>query len=83
MIVKVARRDDPKRSDSGERAALRSPQPVLAAAGIVDDLAVRSAWQVEVSHEHVAWIEILIALARFVTALDGVARANFGPSPNT
>jgi hypothetical protein len=71
VIVKVTRRDDPKRSDSGERAAFGSPQLVFAAARIVDDLSVRSARQVEVGHEHLAWIEIQISIARLATTLDG------------
>ena len=68
MVAKVACRDDPKRADGREGAGFRAPQGVLAVPGIVDDLSVRSARQVEVPHEHVARIESLVSIARVAIA---------------
>jgi hypothetical protein len=70
VIAEVARRHDPKRADGRERAAFRSPQRVLAVAGIVNDLAVRSARQIEVAHKHVARIEAVVSIARLAITIE-------------
>jgi len=77
VIAEVACRDHPKRPDGRERAAFRTPQSVLTVSGIVDDLSVGSARQVEIPHEHVAWVKsarIMVAFrpARIVQAIAGM-----------
>jgi hypothetical protein len=70
VVAKVACRHDPKRADGRERAGFRSPQRVLTVSGIVDDLSVRSARQVEVPHEHVPRIAAQVSITRVAVALD-------------
>jgi hypothetical protein len=70
MIAEVARRHDSKRTDGRQRAALGATKRVLPASGIVDNLSVGSARQVEVPHEYVARIETLFSIARVAIALD-------------
>jgi hypothetical protein len=69
VVAEVVCRDDPKRSDRREGPGFRAPQGALAILGIVDDLSVRSARQVEVPHEHVSRIVALVSIARVAITL--------------
>jgi hypothetical protein len=70
VLAEIACGDDSERPDARKGAGLRAPQGVLAVPGIVDDLSVRSARQVEVPHEHVPRIEALVSIARVAVALE-------------
>jgi hypothetical protein len=70
VVAEVACRDDSKRADGRKGAGFRAPQGVLAVPGIVDDLSVRPARQVEVPHEHVSRIEALVSISRVAVALE-------------
>jgi len=70
VVPEVACRDDPKRADGRQRARFRAPQGVLAVPGVVDDLSVRAARQVEIPHEHVPGIEALVSSPRVAVTLE-------------
>jgi hypothetical protein len=70
VVPEVVCQDDAKRADGRQRASLRASQGVLAVPGVVDDLAVRSAGQVKVPHEHVPRIEAAVSIARVAIALE-------------
>jgi hypothetical protein len=61
-IAQIALRHDPKGADSRECPRFRSIQRVVAVA-IVHELALRSARQIEIAHEHVPRIDASIVIA--------------------
>ena len=57
MVAQITRGYDPKRADGRERAALGSPERVLAIS-IVHNVSVVTAGQVEMAREHIARIQL-------------------------
>ena len=57
VVSQVARGHHPERANRRERAGLRLSERIRLLARVVDDLALRPARQVEITHENVARIE--------------------------
>ena len=57
MVAQIARGHDAECADGRERAALGSPERVLAIS-IVHNVSVVTAGQVEMAHEHIARIQL-------------------------
>src|SRR5438067_6619848 len=58
VVSQVSCRHDTKRAYGRQCTSLRTAKRVLAVARVVDDLPLASARQLELAHEHVAWIPI-------------------------
>src|SRR5262245_17636982 len=70
-VAEIALRDDAKGAHGGERPALRSAQAILATA-ITHELAFRTARQIQIAREHIAWIpsvRVVVAIAFAHTAV--------------
>ncbi|OFW08217.1 MAG: hypothetical protein A3H96_23680 [Acidobacteria bacterium RIFCSPLOWO2_02_FULL_67_36] len=61
VVAQVASRYNPKGADRGECPALGAAQRVFAIAGIVDDLAVATAGQIEIAREDIARVGAAVA----------------------
>jgi hypothetical protein len=70
VVPQLARGHDAKGASGRQRAAFRATQGVFATTGIVDNLTLLAARQIEVACEHVA---------RIAAAVVAIARAFVGP----
>jgi hypothetical protein len=81
-IAEVAFRDNPKRPDRRERAAVFAVELVAAVAFVQHNLALEAARQVEALHERVSWIPIAVRVtisAPLAPAIFGVPRVVVPP----
>jgi hypothetical protein len=60
VVTQLAGGHHPKRADGRERPRFRPADGIFTVAGIVDDLSVASARQIESPHEHVSRIAVAI-----------------------
>ena len=66
MVTKLAGGHDSERSDSGERAGLRSAECVFAIT-IANGFSLRSARKIDVTHERIACISIYLLTLNVVS----------------
>ncbi len=64
VVADVARGDNPKRADGGQRPRFKPVQRVLTPADIVDDFSVASTRKIETPHEHVTRIPRVVIAVR-------------------